>query len=226
MNHHPDNAALAALTAAHGPALARLLGAQAADVTPALFAAFVFEAVEMLHRADRHGEAEALEDVLALLTDAALEPGTDRARTLLEAADHALHRDLPAILTTTDRAAKETTTVFETETPDEFAADYPTPDQAKADLHAHEARLADIEAGGCPIDDPMGRFGWLSVRKAILGDMSDAAWALVHAWDEYGDGPAADAVEELAEHYLAQYGQADRTLEAARNELTGRRADR
>ncbi|MFD5565861.1 hypothetical protein [Kitasatospora griseola] len=213
MNHHPDNAALAALTAAHGPALARLLGAQAADVTTELFAAFVFEAVEALHRADRHGEAEDLEDVLALLTAAALEPGTARARTLLQDADRALRT---ALTTTARRAAKETT-VFET--------DYPTPAQAKADLHAHEARLADIEAGGCPADDAMGRFGWLSVRRTILGDMSDAAWALVHAWDEHDDKPAADAVEELAEHYAAQYGQADRTLEAARAELTGRRTD-
>ncbi|MFD8597693.1 hypothetical protein ACFV1L_22085 [Kitasatospora sp. NPDC059646] len=99
--HHPDPDALAALTAAHGPALARLLGAQAADVTTELFAAHVFEAVEDLHRAGRHGEAEDLEDILVLLTDAALEPGTDRARALLEAADGALRTALPAILATT-----------------------------------------------------------------------------------------------------------------------------
>ncbi|MFJ1709219.1 hypothetical protein [Kitasatospora sp. NPDC088346] len=220
MNRHPDAAALAALAAAHGPALARLLGAEAADISAELFAAFLFEAVEALHRADHHGEAEDLEDVLVLLTDAALEPGTARARALLEAADHALRTGLPAILTTTGQAGKETTPV--SETPDEFAAEYPTPDQAKSDLHAHEQRLADIEAGGCPTDDRMGRFGWLSVRKAVLGDLSDAAHALVHAWDEHGDPAAGTAAEELAEHYRAQYDRADRDLEAARAEFTAR----
>ncbi|MFJ1757355.1 hypothetical protein [Kitasatospora sp. NPDC088134] len=109
---------------------------------------------------------------------------------------------------------------------DEFAAHYPTPAQAKSDLHAHEQRLADIEVGGCPVGDPMGRFGWLSVRKVILGDMADAAHALVHAWDEHGDPAAADAVEELAQHYREQYDRAARALEAARAEFTADRAER
>ncbi|GLW73713.1 hypothetical protein Kpho02_60110 [Kitasatospora phosalacinea] len=223
--HYPEPATTpASLTAAHGPGLARLLGAQAADVTPALFGAYVFEAIEALHRADRHGEAEALEDVLALLTDAALDPGTARARVFLEAADHALHRDLPAILTTTDRAAKEPATVFET-TDESAAADYPTPDQAKSDLHVHVQRLAEIEAGGCLSDGPMARFGYLSVRRAVLDDLSDAAHALVHAHDEHGDPAAATAAEELAEHYRALYDQADRALEAARAQFTAARTD-
>lgn len=95
--------------------------------------------------------------------------------------------------------------------------EYLTPDAAKRALAYDQARLAQIEA-----DEPAGgldRWGWLCVRRNLVGDLTDRAGALIEAWDSVGDEAAATAVEELGEHYAHLYKQADDTLEAARREL-------
>ncbi|MGW4808755.1 hypothetical protein, partial [Kitasatospora sp. NPDC004272] len=90
--HHPEYATtLAAITAVHGPDIARLAAAGPADVTAGLF-----EAIETLETAGYWDQAEPLENVLNLLT-AAQETDPDRARALLERADRALRTALPAI---------------------------------------------------------------------------------------------------------------------------------
>ncbi|MFC5888723.1 hypothetical protein ACFQ0M_48890 [Kitasatospora aburaviensis] len=93
----------------------------------------------------------------------------------------------------------------------------PDPKEAKADLHYDQGRLAQVDA--CEPTDPRERAGWLTVRRNILGDLTDRASALVHAWDRVGDELAANAVEELGEHYMHLYKQSEIDLEDARRQL-------
>lgn len=92
--------------------------------------------------------------------------------------------------------------------------EYLTPDEAKAALHYDQARLARVEA--CEPEGALERWGWLSVRRTILGDLTDRVGALVAAWDSVGDQGAGDGAEELGEHYLQLYQEAERALEAHR----------
>lgn len=94
--------------------------------------------------------------------------------------------------------------------------EYPTPEQAKTELHADQERLARIDADE-PADSRQ-RLGWLTARRFVAGNLMDSSSALVHAWDDAGDELAANAAEELNEHYQHLYKQADRDLETARQE--------
>ncbi|MFD5565541.1 hypothetical protein [Kitasatospora griseola] len=94
---------------------------------------------------------------------------------------------------------------------------FPTPQQAKDDLHYDETRLAQVEAD--EPSDPHSRFGWLSVRRNVLGDLADRASALGMAWDRVGDECAATAAEEVGEHYVYQFKQAEAALEDHRRRL-------
>ncbi|PJN21152.1 hypothetical protein [Kitasatospora sp. CB02891] len=93
----------------------------------------------------------------------------------------------------------------------------PTPQQAKDDLHYDENRLAQVEAD--EPSDPHSRFGWLSVRRNIFGDLADRASALALAWDRVGDEAAATATVEVGEHYLYQFKLAEAALEDHRRQL-------
>ncbi|MFJ1757354.1 hypothetical protein [Kitasatospora sp. NPDC088134] len=106
MTPHPvEDVTLASLAAAHGPALARFAGTDPDTVTAELLTATLFEVIDALESEGSREEAESLEDVLALLTSAQEQPGTDLARHLLADAGRTLHTVLPAILATARPAA-------------------------------------------------------------------------------------------------------------------------
>lgn len=95
------------------------------------------------------------------------------------------------------------------------AAPY-TSGQLKDWLHASAAHLAELDqrapAGG------VDRWFYLNARKTELSYLEETAGLLVTAYDEEDNTLAANAAEEVHEHYLVEFTVAGQAVETARPE--------
>jgi hypothetical protein len=91
-----------------------------------------------------------------------------------------------------------------------------TSGQLKGWLHASAAHLAELDQ--CAPAEGVDRWFYLNARKTELAYLEETAGLLVTAYDGEDNTLAANAAEEVHEHYLAESTAADKAVETARPE--------